>query len=217
MKKLLTVSFCALLFFACGNDDASPVQPDVVTAPDGEEPEASEFAPLAPLFSFFQNADPSFAPQHFQDFYPAGVLDTLSAAPVEKDRLAPFLPYLIYNKDSSLAIDSYSNNYLLKNNGGGTKLVNGNPDTEVALVDFKTNRRQRILYFGPSYMLMDAQWKGDSTVLFAISELIEGDKISPEIWEVDLKTFTKKVSRYPDTLHVNMQTYKEEPNPLKRG
>ncbi len=218
MKRLLILCFSTALLFACGNDaDTSEETSIEMVEPEVEENQNTTFAPLAPLFSFFQSADPSFAPQNFPDFSAAGVMDTLAAAPIEKKMLAPFIPYLIYNNDSSLAIDPYSNNYLLKTSGSATKLVNGSPDTEVALVNFKTNRRQRVLYFGPSYMLIDAKWKGDSTVLFAFTELIGTDKISPEIWEVDVKTMTKKVSRYPDTLTINIQAYKEETQTFKRG
>jgi len=220
MKKTLIFLFFAALVTGCTNDaENSTSKEDSVLIINAETEPATEVAPqpFADLFSFLQTSDSGFSTAYFQDFSSSSALDTLAALPIEKKHLAQYASYLIYNPDSSMAIDPYSNSYLIVKKDGYNKLTSGSPDTEVAIVDFKKGKRQRILYFGPSYMVIDAKWKSDKTVLFAISEVISNDKISPEIWEVDLNTFTKKVSRYPDTLNINVNRYREQKLNFKKA
>lgn len=220
MKNLLTFLFFTATLIACSNDtenNEAKEDSDVVTEPGIETTGNTALVPFTELISFLEKSDSSFSTANFQEFSAAAAIDTLAAAPVEKEHLAQYAAYFIYNEDSSLAIDPYSYNHVIVKKDEGTKLTNGSPDTEVAIVDFREGKRQRILYFGPSYMLIDAKWREDKTVLFAISELIESDKISPEIWEVDLNTFTKKVSRYPDTLTINVNTYKDQKLSMGKG
>ncbi len=210
MKQFLTIFFIAALFFACNNDAESNIQEedsgavvDAETAPTANE----TMAPLSGLFHFLQEADSLFSPDFFQDFSEPVQLDTLAAAAIDDKHLAQYRPWFIFNTDSSLAIDPYSHNHVLVQKEGTSKLTGGSPDTEVALVNYNKESRQRLFYFGPSYILMDAKWKNDKTILFAVSEVIEPGKISPQIWEVDITTFTKKISYYPDTLTMAITQY----------
>ncbi|HVG13274.1 MAG TPA: hypothetical protein VM843_09730 [Flavisolibacter sp.] len=213
MKVSLPLLILCLFAVACGNSDnhetSSTPNQDLNTQNDTEVAAVAAI-PFPELFAHLEQRDTAFFAEGFGDFSAPSVLDTLSALPYEKEEGTKFRRFIIYNGDSSRAIDPYSYNHLLVERGGREKLVPGGPDTEVGMIDFAKGTRQRLLYFGPSYILMDARWKGTDTVLFAITEAIAEDKISPEIWEVDLGAMTKRVRRYPDTLSFNVETYRSE-------
>ena len=213
MKTRLPVLLLLITAFACTNnvDSTAKVLKENATPEISSEPTPNRaLEPLSGFFTFFQNNDSSFSPDYFQEFSGAVLLDTLAAATVDENHLEQYKPWFIFNTDSSLAIDPYSHNHVVVKSGGHTKLTSGSPDTEVALIDVKNGNRRRLFYFGPSYMLMDAKWRNNNTLLFALSEVIQPGKISPQIWEVDLNTFTKKVSYYPDTLTVSHTPYSDK-------
>ena len=203
MKKLFAFLLFALAFASCADNDA--------TSTEREQPEAAVEVPrsvvLEPLkkLVLLQKENPSFLADNFSDFFPAGAMDTTAARRLEKERVMRYASYLIYNKDSSLALDTYSYSHFFLPGKGDQGLKSGSPDTELAVVNFKEDTRQRIAYFGPSYTLLDAGWKDNSTVLVAVGAITGENKIHPEVWELSLQQFSKKISAYPDTLLYQVQ------------
>ncbi len=213
MKRLLPALVLCALLAACGNNEGSdpvPTQEGDVERSSVAEELTDAPVPFPELFAHMEQNDTGFFVEAFSGFSAPTPLDKPGSVPFKEEELAKYRRFLIFNSDSTRAIDPYSYNHLLVERGGKERLVPGGPDTEVGIVNFTKGERQRLLYFGPSYMLMDARWKGVDTVLFAITEDIAGDKISPEIWEVDLASMTKRVRRYPDTLTVNVESYRNQ-------
>ncbi len=212
MKVTLPILILCLFATACGNNanDEEPGPNQEVNTENETEEAVIAAIPFPELFANLEQRDTAFFAEGFGDFSAPAALDTLGALPYSEEEGARFRRFMIYNGDSTRAIDPYSYNHLLVERGGREQLVSGGPDTEVGMIDFTKGTRQRLLYFGPSYILMDARWKGSDTVLFAITEAIANDKVSPEIWEVDLSRMTKRVRRYPDTLSFNAATYRNE-------
>ncbi|HEY0059404.1 MAG TPA: hypothetical protein VGB56_09720 [Flavisolibacter sp.] len=213
MKVFLPMLLLCVFVTACGNsgnDETPPATNQDLNRENQTGTAAVAAIPFPELFANLEQRDTAFFAEAFGDFSAPSALDTLGALPYAEEDGEKFQRFIIYNGDSTRAIDPYSYNHLLVERGGREKLVSGGPDTEVGMIDFTKGTRQRLLYFGPSYILMDARWKGSDTVLFAITEAIGNNKISPEIWEVDLGTMTKRVRRYPDTLSFNVDTYRNE-------
>jgi hypothetical protein len=209
MKSILLLFLVGVLAVACSdNADVAETNSPAAAGTGGEVVEGE--AALATFYDYMENADSNFSRGYFQEASPPAAIDTLAAMPVEKDHLAQYDSFLVYNTDRSKAIDPYSHSFLLSKKGGKTTLTSGSPDTELAWIDVRAGKRQRLFYFGPSYIFLDAKWKDDATVLFAISELIGTNKISPEIWEVDINKFTKRVSRYPDSLAIDVAGYRAQ-------
>jgi len=198
MKQFLVFSFLVILITGCadeGTGAASPATEDRTTEP-------SRSVLLAPLqkLSALQKADPAFSQELFSDFFPAGAIDTAAARPFDKGYLEQYAAYLVYKEDSSKALDAYSYSHFFLPGDEKKELKSGSPETELALLDFSKGTRQRVGFFGPSYTLLDAGWKDGNTILVAVGEVIGDNKIHPELWELNLQEFTKKISAYPDTL-----------------
>jgi hypothetical protein len=133
------------------------------------------------LFAYLKKQDPTFSEDSFLLSGESRV-EPVAPAPVDTQQLKPFQKYLIYNGDSSLALDLYSYNYIVTQRNGTNRLEEAGPDTEVAVIDFKANLRRRVFFGGPSHTLWDAQWRGPQDLLLpgtkAGYELLK--KLQPE-------------------------------------
>ncbi len=201
MKQFLVFGLLALLVIACGDEET----PAAAASEEGTT-EPSRSALLAPLqkLSALRNANSTFSAELFSDFFPAGAIDTAAASPFDKAYFQQYAAYLVYNEDSSRALDAYSYSHFFLPGNEKRELKSGSPETELALLDFNKGTRQRVSFFGPSYTLLDAGWKDGNTILVAVGEIIGDNKIHPELWELNLQEFTKKISAYPDTLRYRM-------------
>src|ERR1700694_3629368 len=145
-KPFAALAFLSLAIFACHNSTDRPVSIRADTEGTNMAGQQKELQNAFPaLYQFFSRQDSSFSPGHFEV---AGT-DTLPAAEVlpVTDDLKEYMPYLVYNKDSSYAVDLYSYNIILSHENGTTIGEASGPDTEVGLVDLKQKTRRRI-YFG---------------------------------------------------------------------
>ncbi|MBD0365896.1 MAG: hypothetical protein ICV53_07310, partial [Flavisolibacter sp.] len=145
MGKAFWLGVCLLLMAACTNSASDKSREPEVVNPIafGETNTAIETA-FPDVFRYFSRQDSSFSATHFQ-LISEDSLEALPPGTINKQELRPYLPYLIYNKDSSQAIDMYSYNILLTNKNGNTVSEAAGPDSEVALLDFKANTRRRLL------------------------------------------------------------------------
>lgn len=95
-----------------------------------------------------------------------------------------FNPYFIYSPDSSQVIDLLSyGNFLRKNKKGQTVLESGEPDTEVAIINVQTKKRERILFTGPSTLIKEAIWVDNQTVLIGGAMYDENNVLVPVLWK----------------------------------
>lgn len=73
-----------------------------------------------------------------------------------------------FSPDSSKILDfgSYGN-MVTKNEKGQTLLEGGDPDSEVSIIDLKTNTKTRLFYTGPSGIIKSGTWLNNRTVMFS--------------------------------------------------
>jgi hypothetical protein len=115
----------------------------------------------------------------------------------------------VFNDDSTKAIDFVSYNYVLVNKNGQTKLEQGGPDAEVALLDFKNNSRKRILFLGSSATILNSDWDGNE-VLIAGAEDLGEEKVKPTFWIYDTATGTMEIYNYNAPLKADIKNYTEQ-------
>lgn len=203
-----------LLMMACNNaaekkteaEDTAQIEDEVLVeeAPEIENAKVS----FQQLFSFLQAKDSSFNADQFQ----LSIVDSMQlmpAQPIDETSLKPYYPYLVYNSDSSKAIDLHSYNTILVEKNGKVLSEAAGPDTEIALIDFKNKTRQRLLFVGPSSVIKEGKWVNDQVISIAGGELVDNEKFKPEVWLFDINAKKMKVLSYTDTLQVKIADYKK--------
>jgi hypothetical protein len=158
------------------------------------------------LFTYLTTKDPHFDKDRFS-VATENRLSTVPAIALDEKNMQLYENLLIYNNDSSLAIDLYSYNYIITNKGGHTELVTADPDIEIGLVDFIKGTRKRIYFSGPSTTIWDGAWLKDSIILLAGAEVMNGNKMTPFFLHINLTDSLVQTLQYNDTLQVNMQDY----------
>jgi hypothetical protein len=194
-------------------DEAPPVKDTAIADEYSNEPD--EPAPIEPkaaalfpqLFSYFSAQDTAFHADGFEALVPEK--DSSATGPLDRNALRPFLPYLVYNRDSSLAIDYVSTNFVLRTKGGKQQLAFGGPDTEVQLIDFAKGTRQRILFLGTMGYVCDVAWQDENRLLIAGAEQAENGMI-PMIWRYDTRARILEQLRYPQPLRIDVTDYAEK-------
>jgi hypothetical protein len=214
MKQSIFILLTAVLIAGCNNSaDREQPREDTATAITESDPEGLELeaiqAAFPELYKHFSAADPSFSTDSFF-LATTAPLETLEPQKLDTQRLRPFTPFLIFNSDSSRAIDMVSYNYEPVQKNGKSMFAEAGPDTEVSLIDFKKNTKQRILFLGTAAGIEDAKWTDNGEVLLAGWESHEG-KIRPTIWKITPFT-TMQVFSYTDTL--NFRPYSKWKIPL---
>ena len=103
-----------------------------------------------------------------------------------------YKPFLIFNesKDKYLDLDSY--HWFLGADGSASFEA----DQQVVLVDLKNKNAKQIAFFGPSFWIEDAYWKGDSIAVLLGNTY---EKV-PFFMEYNFENNTKKYYKYSDTL-----------------
>jgi hypothetical protein len=196
------------LLLSCGNNASTVPEEteDTVENSVGINVRLQEHFPK--LFAFYQQQDASFPKAGFE----GGELerkDSLISTPIDTAQLRPFRSYLVFNDDSTKAIDFVSYNYVLVNKKGQTKLEQGGPDAEVALLDFKNNSRKRILFLGSSATILNSDWDGNE-VLIAGAEDLGEEKVKPTFWIYDTATGTMEIYNYNAPLKADIKNYTEQ-------
>jgi hypothetical protein len=213
MKKLLFLLGFALFLAACNNSNDNTADADTTAAQGGEEPEVDAETALLQnnlpqLFAYLRNSDSSFLAEQF-DMTGTRALDTSVTTPVTEKQMEMFRTCLVFSPDSSQAIDLFSYNYVLvPGRDGSIRAEQGGPDSEAALIDFKSGIRKRIYFSGPSSALLDARWLPDGTFLLAGGEVFSRGRLLPFIWKVDPRSNHIDVYSYSDTLQATADRFK---------
>lgn len=214
MKKLMILVGFALFLAACNNSNNNTADADTTSASGNEAPEVDAETALLQnnlpqLFAYLGNSDSSFLPEQF-DMTGTRDLDTSVTTPVTEKQMEMFRTCLIFSPDSSQAIDLFSYNYVLvPSRDGSIRAEPGGPDTEAALIDFKTGIRKRIYFSGPSSALLDARWLKDGSFLLAGGEVFPRNRLLPFIWKIDPRSNHIDVYSYSDTLTTTASNYKK--------
>ena len=212
MKRVLTLLTGFIFFVACNNNaDQVAADSDSAEVENMAEEESATAAlqqSFPSLFTYLQSQDSSFAAARFVESETSD-LSSHDSFPLGEEAKA-FASYFIYNADSSLALDLYSNNYILRQRGGEEVLQRGGPDTEIALLNLKKGTEQRLLFAGPSISVMDAKWISPQEIVVAGAEEIDNGKVKPMLWKVNLSDSTIQLFSYPDTVSAKTHVYTEE-------
>jgi len=120
------------------------------------------------------------------------------------EELEPFKPYLIYNSDSSKAIDLVSYNYVLDKQDGKAVLEAAGPDTEAGIINLKNNMRTRIFFSGPGTVMREGKWLDSTTVLLGGAETISNTAIRPFLLKIDLNDKSLQRFTYADSVQARL-------------
>ncbi|HEU4634393.1 MAG TPA: hypothetical protein VFS22_10430 [Flavisolibacter sp.] len=208
MRILISLALLgSILFASCNsNSDVETSKEDSVEVVEETYAVDKQFPEM---FSYLQTQDSSFSVTKFE----GGEMDTKDSLPPEKidtNHLTPYKPYLIYNADSTKAIDLVSYNYVVSKKKGQAVLEQGGPDTEVAILNLKDNTRKRILFLGSSGTVLQAKWENGNTVAIAGAQEVEEGKLKPSIWRYNLATGKTELYQYSDVINANIQDYAEQ-------
>lgn len=208
MKKLIYSAFI-LFLVGCNNSaenkEAGDISQEEMEEVIEESPEIEQAKiSFQQLFSFYELKDSSHSLQNYQGGT-SKLQDTITF-PLSKEDIEDFKPLLVFNSDSSKAIDLFSYGYFAIKTPEGYKIEGGEPDSELAIIDLKNNTRQRLLFLGPSYGFTDAKFSNNKIFVTGYEVTDEG-KIKPIIWEFDLDQKQMKTMMYENTLNVNINEF----------
>jgi hypothetical protein len=202
--KFITVSLSFLFIVSSCNNNSADKHGNRIDSESGER----SFNDLFPrLNKFLRGQDSTFSPELFEEAATINIPDS-TALKIEKDELRPYYPYLLFNRDSSFALDMVTYNYLPSEEKGVTTMEEQGPDYEVALIDLKKNERRRLLFFGTMGTVMDATWESPNTVIMVgPTEWTDSDSLQMEMWKyhVDDRKLRKYI--YPAKIHAAWHRY----------
>ncbi|RAI98671.1 hypothetical protein LX64_04656 [Chitinophaga skermanii] len=106
-----------------------------------------------------------------------------------QERYDAYAPYFVYNKEKTMAIDMVSyGNVLEKDVNGKPRLLGGDPDSEVAILDVASKVRLRILFVGPSITIKEVNWINDHEIIIGGIEADEHGLLRPVAWKYNMET-----------------------------
>jgi hypothetical protein len=199
-----------LSFCACNNSGSSKGDDQPLDSAYSEElpPPVIQQLPTAfpEAYQFLSAKDSSFNASFFEE---AGSDTNRSKMlPLPKE-IKSYYPYLIYNIDSSRAIDLYSYNIFFRTKNGKRIAEPGGPDNEVALIDFKDSTRRRVFFGGSSSAVLDAKWINGQEFLLMTGEVIGDREFQPTILKYNTSDNTLEHFLYRDTLRLNISEYRD--------
>jgi hypothetical protein len=148
--------------------------------------------------NYMTKAIPEFSVKNFSATYNSP-WENFGPTPVNGKDLALYKSYLAYNADSSKAVDVYSYNLLLRNKNGRVTAMQGDPDSQINLIDLKNKTSQRIFFTGPSAAFWDAKWIDDNSILVAGTEENE-----PAYWVINVIEKNVQQYQYEDSITVTL-------------
>lgn len=201
MKQTLFAVLTAFLLTACGNNATTKNEGvDTVAADDATEVEAAWAKGAFPeLYTLLKTQDASFDPALFLETE-GGTTTPVPPRFFAPEELQPFRLYLVYNQDSTKAIDMVSYNYIIDKKGDQPVLEPAGPDTEIGVIDLKTNMRTRIFFSGPGTVIREAKWLDGHTVLLGGAENTGNSTIRPILLRINLEEASLQRFTYADSL-----------------
>lgn len=121
----------------------------------------------------------------------------VSPANLSPDFYKTYKQVLIYSPDSSKVLDMGSYGAMpSKNSKGQATIVQGEPDSEIAVLDRLTRQRRRIFFFGPGTQVEQGFWMNDTTIVLAGKTEEQANQFKPVIWTVRLEKEGNLYKRY---------------------
>lgn len=158
---------------------------------------------LANWLSYYQKDNPKFSDDWFEktdesfiNFFPSNI-----TAKFDEQFDEVYTPFLVFNATKTKYIDFDSYYWHLNKNNE----VNFEADQQVNLIDLERKTKQQIGFFGPSYTIENAYWKGDSIVVLL------GNTYEKVPFKVKYNFISGYQTFYQsnDTLQVNRTYFKE--------
>ncbi len=232
MKKFvpLLILCGAITFFACKSDSdkqSSEVDNDIDTL----DIERSDTALSGETISFFNQSGfsdfakskaPGFDWSKFKmsSYWQNDSLQVTNfTAP---DNYEVYKKLFRYSPDSTMYLDLDSYNVLIQKDKRGNYVADdAGPDTEVSLVNTRTNKKTRLIYTGPGNTVEDGAWiDSDNLVIMGFQESDSGTDRIPVLWRYNLPSNTFYQYEMPD-VHVAKQLMgewrKERLNKINEG
>ena len=118
----------------------------------------------------------------------------------DRDFLKAYESVLVYSPDEKKVLDlgSYGS-VISKSKNGKTRIQQGGPDVEVAVIDLPAKKRRRIFFSGPRNLIEKGFWMNDSTVVLAGKSHEQNAEI-PMLWMITLNDTTNFITRYEYTV-----------------
>ena len=163
MKGYILLLF--LVFISCEKQEKSQNTETSATALKTEKSDkkAQDFLELTDWFKYYKEKNPAFSAEKFtiQQTSPLSYGETSVKILNEKGFNEIYAPFFIFNesKDHYLDIDSY--HWIISPDG----YAGFEADQQIVLVDIKKKEARQIAFYGPSFRIEDAVWKGDSVAV----------------------------------------------------
>jgi hypothetical protein len=115
---------------------------------------------------------------------------------IDREFLKAYESVLVYSPDEKKVLDlgSYGS-VISKSKNGKTRIQQGEPDVEVAVIDLPAKKRRRIFFSGPGSLIEKGFWMNDSTVVLAGKSHEQNAEI-PMLWMIILNDTTNYITRY---------------------
>jgi hypothetical protein len=154
----------------------------------------------------------SQAPQLKDEFEGGAItlMDTTQAVPITHQEIKRIQPYLIFNSDSSFAIDLVSNNFIVDTTNKEMLLRAAGANNDVATIDFRYNRRRSFLFPESPETMLDANWESDSTVLVVAASETKDQKVKLVIWRYYVYAWLYNLYGSDQQLDVDIRNYLRE-------
>lgn len=194
---------------ACANNaDNASVSEDTSALARASEtagsPEATMLSSAFPnMYMMLKGQDTNFDPSLFEESE-GGYGTPPPPRFFAPEELEQFKPFLIYNADSTKALDLVSYNFLVNKDSTGPVLEATGPDTEVGVINMKDNMRTRIFFSGPGTILREGKWLDSTTVLLGGAESVSNTAIKPFVVRINLKEKTLQRFSYPDSVRASL-------------
>lgn len=210
MKKCIWIGSLCLVMMACTNNA------DNTTTPTEEEPTENipeevnagtllqDYFPL--LLTYLQKSNGTFTSDSVTQAESA-TQQAIAPYPIDPNKKDSFKQLLIYNNDSTQAIDLFSYNYIVTNKNGTITAEAAEPDTEVALMDFKNGERRRLWFSGPAATVLDAAWMNPQEIAIAGMQENESGQRHPAVWVVSLPDSTIDTYLYQQPANISSTGY----------
>ncbi len=145
-------------------------------------------------FQYYKKENPDFTPELFQlkETSPISYQKTSVIVMNKKGFNEIYKPFFVFSesKDQYLDFDSYQ--WFLQADGS----AGFEADQQIVLVDYKKKVAKQIAFFGPSFWVEDAYWKGDSVAVLLGNTY---EKV-PFILKYNFANSTVKNFKYLDTM-----------------
>ena len=211
MKNFCISLASILLFIACNNNtDQQASATDSTDATVQEHDTVETFTPVDTSTEFITTFSSNLQPwldrttrqttlrlDNFQ-YGDNWVEDSLivTAANLTPDFYKTYKSVLVYSPDSSKVLDLGSYGAMVtKDNNGQTRVVQGEPDAEIAVLDRLTRKRRRVFFFGPGTSIEKGFWMNNSTIILAGKTDVQ-NVVTPIIWTVKLDANSNFYTRY---------------------